>query len=386
MALSGTLKDFGISDILQLIGQQQKAGILKLEGANDNKVEITFANGTVVFASEKARDKTQLLGSLLRRAEMITDLQLEEALEEQQRTLKRLGDILVSHGLISELQLSQLARLQATETLYRLFHWKTGTYEFTQGDIDVGKTAFEPLRAESILLEGYRRVDEWGPLRKRIPSNLCSFVAGKELLMAEEDPGSTDVGLAPLDSSGDADGPGERHKLVYRLALAEPGCTAERIIDLARLGEFETLKALEKLMSWGFLKMVDAPKAQGGMRALTQGTAVRARGMFLQIGVTVACLLAALFLVRLLVPALVGGRDVPARPGAAARVIGHDQLLRLESALEVYRLEHGEYPDSLAKLLEGQPLLAESDLRWPYRVPYHYRRTQQGFVLLPPLD
>src|SRR5438270_11977680 len=108
MALSGTLKDFGIADILQLIGQQTKTGVLKLEGAHEQRVEITFANGNVVFASEKRRDKSNLLGNLLLRAEMISEEQLEEALQEQQRSLRRLGDILVSHALISEMQPSQL--------------------------------------------------------------------------------------------------------------------------------------------------------------------------------------------------------------------------------------------------------------------------------------
>ena len=35
MALSGTLKDFGIADILQLIGHQTKTGRLTLKSASD---------------------------------------------------------------------------------------------------------------------------------------------------------------------------------------------------------------------------------------------------------------------------------------------------------------------------------------------------------------
>jgi len=66
MALSGTLKDFGIADILQLIGHQTKTGRLTLKtGAHE--VEVFFVEGNVVFASEKARDSKDLLGSLLLR-------------------------------------------------------------------------------------------------------------------------------------------------------------------------------------------------------------------------------------------------------------------------------------------------------------------------------
>lgn len=382
MALSGTLKDFGIADILQLIGQQTKTGKLRLTNGSD-EVEIAFVNGNVVFATEKKRDKANLLGNLLIRAEMLSDEQLEEALQQQQRTLKRLGDILVQLGLITEAQLSQLARLQATETLYRLFSWKTGTYEFVQDEeVDFGKPPFEPLRAESILLEGFRRMDEWPGLRKKIASNAVTFEVARKLDLGDEDSGSTDVGLTPLGGDGDADSPGARHKLLYR--LASEGRTAARIIDVSRLGEFEALKGLEQLMTWGFLKLVPAATGKQRKSKLAGPGQGRARGLLLQVGVTAAFLLGALFLARTLLPALVRS-DAPARPSAAARVLSHDQLLRLESALEVYRLENGEYPDQLGKLVEGQ-LLTDADLRWPFRVAYHYRRTSQGFVLLPPLD
>jgi hypothetical protein len=40
---------------------------------------------------------------------------------------------------------------------------------------------------------------------------------------------------------------------------------------------------------------------------------------------------------------------------------------------------------TLRALVEGQ-LVSEQDLHYPYREAYYYRRTPQGFVLLPPLD
>ena len=43
MALTGTLKDFGIAEILQLIGQQSKSGVLHLKNKAD---EIHVVDGT----------------------------------------------------------------------------------------------------------------------------------------------------------------------------------------------------------------------------------------------------------------------------------------------------------------------------------------------------
>src|SRR4030081_2624903 len=100
MALSGTLKDFGIADILQLIGHQTKTGRLTLKSGGE-EVEVFFVEGNVVFATEKARKSPNLLGNLLLRAELLSKEQLEEALAVQQRTLKRLGDILIENQMVT---------------------------------------------------------------------------------------------------------------------------------------------------------------------------------------------------------------------------------------------------------------------------------------------
>ena len=68
MALSGTLKDFGIADILQLIGHQTEDRAADLK-ASEEEVEVFFVDGNVVFASEKARKSSNLLGGLLVRAD-----------------------------------------------------------------------------------------------------------------------------------------------------------------------------------------------------------------------------------------------------------------------------------------------------------------------------
>jgi prepilin-type processing-associated H-X9-DG protein len=374
MALSGTLKDFGIADILQLIGQQTKSGTLLLK-SGDDEVNVLFVDGNVVFANEKSRNKADLLGSMLLRAELVTEEKLEEALTEQQRSLKRLGDVLLAQGAVTEPVLAQVMRLQTTETLYKLFRWKKGTYEFTQEEVDPSRGGgFPPIRAESILLEGFRRMDEWPAVRKKMPWPDAVLEKLKEL-----------DGAAP---SGDGDEGAERENLriVYRLGLE--GRTVQKISDLSRLGEFETYKALNELCEQGYLKLVPPPRGPvARVRGLAdEGRRLATAGAMLRIGLSLAFFLTTLLVLHALAPAL-GARRIEshARRGAAARLVARDQLLRLESALELYRVEHGEYPASLSSLVEAE-MVAPQDLQYPFREPYHYRRTQQGFVLLPPLD
>jgi hypothetical protein len=383
MALSGTLKDFGIADILQLIGHQTKTGRLTLKSGGE-EVEVFFIDGNVVFASERARKSSSLLGSLLLRAELLSKEQLDEALATQQRTLKRLGDILIEGQLVTQQQLAQMMRLQTTETLYKLFSWKNGSYEFSQEDVDQSRSTFEPIRAESVLLEGFRRMDEWPQVRKKVPWTEATFEKLKDL--DTRDLPSIDDGGLGLDG-GEAEGkPVEKHKLIYRLAVG--GKDVQRLVDASRIGEFEALKAINELIEWGFLKAVPPPRGAKALAAglKSSGKKLARTGVFVRLALSMAFFAATLFLVRWVAPQLGTSRaENPARRGAVARLLSHDQLVRLEGALELYKTEHGEYPQALKQLVEGQ-LVTEGDLKYPFHEPYYYRRTQQGFVLLPPLD
>jgi hypothetical protein len=70
VALKGTLKDFGIAEILQLIGQQAKSGVLHLE-SRDDVIHIAIADGNVVRAESAGRKTRERLGNMLVRAELI---------------------------------------------------------------------------------------------------------------------------------------------------------------------------------------------------------------------------------------------------------------------------------------------------------------------------
>ena len=64
MALEGSLKDFGLADILQLIFFQRKTGVLTLEGRLD-KVRLLFIDGNIVGAESKRRMEANRLGKVL---------------------------------------------------------------------------------------------------------------------------------------------------------------------------------------------------------------------------------------------------------------------------------------------------------------------------------
>ncbi len=170
MALEGTLRDFSLADILQLIGLQRKTGVLTLRGKDDT-VTVTFLDGKVVGADSLNRRLENRLGTVLMRTGFLTQDQLNRALEIQKETLQRLGFILTHYGIISADSLREAIQLQIMQVVYRLFRWKDGDYHFSQETtIEYDRDNVTPISAESILMEGARMIDEWPIIEKRVRS------------------------------------------------------------------------------------------------------------------------------------------------------------------------------------------------------------------------
>src|ERR1700755_3519546 len=125
MALEGTLKDFSLADIFQLIGLQRKTGVLTLRGKDDT-VTVTFLDGKVVGADSLNRRLENRLGTVLIKTGTLTQDQLSRTLEIQRETLPPLGFILTHYGIISAESLRAAIQLQILQILYRLFRWKDG--------------------------------------------------------------------------------------------------------------------------------------------------------------------------------------------------------------------------------------------------------------------
>jgi hypothetical protein len=393
MALKGTLKDFGIADILQLIGQQTKTGTLHLK-QKDQEVHIAFKDGNIVRAESATRNKKDLIGSMLVRAELITDAQLEFALDIQKRTLKRLGDVLTTQGTVTAEKFRQMVQLQTTETLYKLFHWKNGSYEFEQGDVEPDPV-LQPLRAESVLMEGFRMVDEWPVVKKKITSYGMTFQKIKELPPAPLQQDAFDDALddafaaeeKKVSKGGEFQSVGEIERRVY--GLAAPGRTVRKLIDLSMAGEFETCKALCNLVNLEYMRAVGGSDKGDALAQGSESTLLeRAQGVVGRVVVTMMVFLGLVFLSTQIEFAAIRqgkGSATTYTDPAAQRFISRQQLSRISAALDLFKLEKGDWPAGLTDLVEAG-LLSRDDLSYPWRDDYYYRRTEGGaYVLLPPL-
>jgi hypothetical protein len=395
MALKGTLKDFGIADIFQLISHQSKTGVLHLHSKN-KEVRISFVNGDVVRAESTTRKKRDLLGAMLVRAEAINEAQLEQALEIQKRTLKRLGHILIERGFLQKEELKQFTHLQTTETVYKLFNWETGTYAFEVEDVNYDKETVEPIRSENVLMEGFRMVDEWPMIRKKITSYEMSFKKVKQLpeevapkSVEEEIDGALDDMFADEGAARKPKGLGRNEVKVYN--LVEEGWTVQKLIDLSRLGEFETCKALLNLLQQGYLKVdttrrepvEDADKPGARIRRIPFARILLQTGMYIFIIGLLFILYRTVDVDLFSLSEETGTRTF--KSPAAKELVGRCQQRRLRAALDVYLLETGRYPDELSELVR-RGLVEEKELRFPWRNPRVYTRQDGGYTLLRPFE
>ncbi|HET9949331.1 MAG TPA: DUF4388 domain-containing protein [Longimicrobiales bacterium] len=169
MAIEGALQDVSLADICQLLGMGMKTGCLSITDRS-NFGYIYFEKGRVIYAS--VLNRKDRLGELLVRNHVITRKALSEAMEEQAKSKgRRLGQILVDQGSISQEELQKYVQLQIEEAVYHLFTWSQGSFHFDPDQMpDEEGLYLVSIPAEALLMEGARRVDEWSLVEKKIPS------------------------------------------------------------------------------------------------------------------------------------------------------------------------------------------------------------------------
>jgi len=381
MALKGTIKDFGIADIFQLIGQQAKTGVLLLKTDHD-EVRVYFQSGSVVRAESSTRPQSQLLGSMMVEADLLTAAELAKALEEQARTLKKIGTELVELDLASATDVRDFAHLQMTDTVYSLFTWQSGTYEFEQTDSVPIEEGGDPIRAESLLMEGLRMIDEWPVVRQRLPSQQLIPEKIKPLpdeaeLNPEMDVFGIGGGGAPATTAVDV-GPTERRVF----SLLQTGRTVQQLVHLSRLGEFETCRAILTLIDGGYVRLVEPKPPEVEPPSPWRPTTLLLRVAACSVLAGVALVMVSAFDGRQV--GLDIGSTMHYRESHFEGYLAETQLDVIRRALDVFRLQTGSYPDALEPLAEAG-LLRERDLRFPFVSSYYYRRDGSTYVLMPPL-
>ena len=247
-SLSGDSAAVPLPDILQALAFQRQTGILTAErGAS--RINIAYKDGAVRLVVGENVGTEFLLGAILVRERLIEPQELELVLQNRRGTTRRLGRQIVQLGYVSAEDLRRALWRQSSELVYELLRWRNGRFVFYHTvDLPAEYLEFElGVRMEALLMEGFRRVDEWGLIETVLPSFdlVPRRVAG---------------GLAHLE------GLTPEEQAVYD--RVDGRRRASEIIDVVGGGAFEVARVLYRLISAHIVEMDSArgdapPSARG---------------------------------------------------------------------------------------------------------------------------
>jgi hypothetical protein len=166
--LEGSLSTMSLPDLLQWASRGQKTGTLLVRDERVGK-KIHFLAGLIIGSS--STDPGDYLGQVLLSEGLISEEHLREAMELQARTKVMLGRLLVQRGLVTEERVAAVLRHKAEETIYSLFLWNDGTFEFHEGELPPSEQVRIKVQVEEVLLEGVRRYDTARKIREVLPDN-----------------------------------------------------------------------------------------------------------------------------------------------------------------------------------------------------------------------
>jgi hypothetical protein len=381
VALEGTLHDFALPDILQLIALQKKTGLLTLRGPDDTVI-LGFDGGALVTAESQARRIDTRLGTLLVKTRSLAPESLTKALEIQGQTLQRLGFILLKNGFCDADQLRAGLDAQVRKIAYGLFRWADGDYVFDQMDqVDYDREYVRPIQVESLLMEGARMLDEWPIIQKviRSPELVYQRVPVGQRVEPAED--ADDV-----EEIGDAIHPKARDRRDGAIRISRAEWSVYELVDGRRsigdivertfLSDFEGAKAFFDLLSRG---LIEEARRTG---VVDETGAISLEIPAVRPGRTVVpALLGAVLLALLLLGVSLQPRNpanvftVPPRRVAAVegfqKAVSLSRLRRVSEAIDAYYLTQGRFPESPTAIVNAG-LLSTDELSDPWGRSYRY--------------
>ena len=172
MALQGNLRDFTVTQLLNLINLANKSGTLLIQGPNEG-ARLVFRQGKLAFAQFVSPEGQQQgnLPIILHRAEKINDAQLN-TLKTRAAEMgdKELGLLLINSGYVSQQDILESLQSYFTSLIQQLFTWVEGRFKFDPAqEVPENKIPVR-ISLENLIMEGSRQLHEWEQLNSEIPN------------------------------------------------------------------------------------------------------------------------------------------------------------------------------------------------------------------------
>jgi hypothetical protein len=237
MALRGNLRDFTVTQLLNLINLAQKTGTLIVDGPSE-QAYVSFRAGKLAYARIGQDDGS--LASVLHKARKLNTNQYRTISERAGKMSdKELGLLLINAGYVSQEDI--LLNLQAhfVDVIRRLFTWVEGLFRFEGALLPPEDRINVRLDLENLIIEGSRQLREWEHLQDEIPS--------LDLALKFTERPMTNLNLSA-----------EEWRVVK---YVDPKNTMKQIAAAAKLNDMEIRRIVYGLMQAGLVEMVRASTA-----------------------------------------------------------------------------------------------------------------------------
>lgn len=162
MSLKGNLKTVSLAGVLQLLCNEQKTGLLRVNNG-EGDFQIIIIEGSIVYAIESRKEAR--LGELLVRDEIISEKMLAGRLREAKQNKQALGKVLVEQDIISKTTLHKYIYLQVEEILFNLFLGGKGEFEYHDRIFILKWLIVLKLNTMRLIIDALQRVDD---LKKKL--------------------------------------------------------------------------------------------------------------------------------------------------------------------------------------------------------------------------
>ena len=217
-----------------------------------------------------------------------------------------------------------------------MLQWNDGTFIFEQTNIIQDSNLPNTILVEPLLLDVFRRIDEWSELEKEVPSFDVFY---------HHVPDSSEEGLDDDET------------IIYLLVDGES--TIQEIINRGLLGKFLTVKTLIDLTLRGYIESI-----MPDLKGVSEKGAFNIMKLIKPFSyAAMVLMLAALFIFPIVFP----NNIFPLIDSELFNQSIIDSYLKsmniskIEKALEMYRMKEGPYPEKLYDLVAAG-FLREKDL------------------------
>lgn len=222
-----------IADVLSFLNMLQKNGLLIIN-TPEHSNHIYFSSGEIIYAFSTNPDFK--IGKTLYKLGLIGEKELKKA-EEHFLEGERFGSVLLKKEFLKAKDLWMGLKYQMEEIVFSTFSLRDGLgFFFDEVSPDPDLTRIT-LHTQNLLMEGFRRMDEWAVIKEKIPS-------GSIILKPSKNPPSLKIS-----------------ENVRKVLEGVDGKTpVEEIVRKSKLGEFNTYKILYQLLKLGVIHVAGEPE------------------------------------------------------------------------------------------------------------------------------